>query len=496
MKPESVTLEYKRELTSGFEKEAVAFLNHSLGGVLYIGVDDDGTAVGIDEPDAIQLKIKDRLKHNIAPSCLGLFDVILAEIDSKPVIKVIFASGTEKPYYIAKHGMSPRGCYLRIGSASEPMLPAQIEQFFAKRTRNSLGKISSPRQDLRFEQLQIYYQALGHKLNENFPRSLELLTSEGLYNYAAYLLADENNISIKVAKYSGLDRADLIESNEYGYTSLIKATKQVLDKLELENRTNTLITSKERKESRPWHAVALRETVINAIIHNDYSHEVPPKFEIFADRLEITSAGGLLSNLSQEEFFAGHSVPRNKELMRIFKDLDLVEQLGSGLPRILLSYPRKHFVFSENFLRSTFPNHEGAIGGQVGGQVTEDEGDAGKLNLIKDTRPITRPIGGPIGGQVTEDEGDAGKLNLIKDTRPITHPIENLTERQRKIITLMTAEPKISKRELAERLCITASTAQDHIEALKKKGVLIRIGGTRGHWETTENNGEGIIDHG
>jgi glycosyltransferase involved in cell wall biosynthesis len=91
---------------------------------------------------------------------------------------------------------------------------------------------------------------------------------------------------------------DLIENEEYRNCCLIKATKQVLDKLELENRTLTQITSKERIEQRLYHPVALREAVINAIIHNDYSYEVPPKFELFADRLEITSAGAIPQALS------------------------------------------------------------------------------------------------------------------------------------------------------------------------------------------------------
>ena len=65
-----------------------------------------------------------------------------------------------------------------------------------------------------------------------------------------------------------------------------------------------------------WNRVALREAVINAIVHNDYSFEVPPKFEIFPDRLEITSAGRLPELMSKEEFFSGISIPRNKELMR------------------------------------------------------------------------------------------------------------------------------------------------------------------------------------
>ena len=86
---------------------------------------------------------------------------------------------------------------------------------------------------------------------------------------------------------------------------------------------------------RELFTIAFREAIINAFVHNDYTREIAPKFEIFKDRIEITSAGSLPEGLSKSEFFDGFSIPRNKELMRIFKDLDLVEQLGSGIPRIL-----------------------------------------------------------------------------------------------------------------------------------------------------------------
>jgi predicted HTH transcriptional regulator len=99
----------------------------------------------------------------------------------------------------------------------------------------------------------------------------------------------------------------------------------------------------------------LREAVINAIVHNDYSFEVPPKFEIFPDRLEITSAGRLPESLTREEFFNGISIPRNKELMRIYRDVELVESLGSGIPRILRAYGEDCFKFTDNFIRITLP---------------------------------------------------------------------------------------------------------------------------------------------
>ena len=416
---ENSKIEFKSKLNDTLEKEVVAFLNSKDGGLIYIGIDDNGRVLPLENLDGLQLSIKDRLKNNISSSIMGLFDVLVENIDSQDIIKIVIASGSEKPYFIKKREMSEKGYFIRLGSASEPMNSKMIEEMFAKRVRNSLSKIESPRLDLTFEQLKIYYSTRDLKLNNNFAKSLELLNKDKAYNYIAYLMADENNISIKVAKYNGIDRVDLAQSNEYGYCSLIKASKAVLDKLEIENTTFTKITDKERIQTYLWDKVALREAVINAIIHNDYSNEIPPKFEIFKDRLEITSAGSLPIGISEDDFFEGISHPKNKEIMRIFKDLALVEQLGSGIPRIIKAYQKDSFKFMDNFTRVTF---------YKGGQI-------------------------------------------------------DLTDRQRDILNLIKENPKISRKKKSDILEINQSAVLKHLDILKEKNRLARVGGTRGYWE-------------
>jgi len=283
-----------------------------------------------------------------------------------------------------------------------------IESLFAKRTRNSIGKIKSPRQNLTFEQIKIYYEGANKILNQQFASNLELLTEDGQYNYAAYLLADTNGTSIKVAKYGGLDRVDLTENNEYGYCSLVKATKQVLDKIEVENKTLAKITPKEREEKRLWNSVALREAVINAIVHNDYTLEVPPKFEFFADRIEITSFGSLPQGMTESEFFEGYSVPRNKELMRIFRDLDLVEHLGSGIPRILKTYGRECFKFTENFSRMTFPAKQ---------DTEQDTTQVTTQDTTQDTTQVT-----------TQDTTQVTPQDTPQDTPQVTPQVKELVK--------------------------------------------------------------------
>ncbi|MDR0978148.1 MAG: ATP-binding protein [Endomicrobium sp.] len=205
MNLETNRIEYKEKLTDDIEKEAVAFLN-SKGGEIRIGVKNDGTVIGVKNPDELQLKIKDRLKDNIRPSILGLFDVFTQEIDGKMVVVVKLSSGTLTPYYIKQKGRSESGYFIRIGSSSQPMTEEMIEGLMAKRHPISLKNLQSSVQDLTFAQFKIYYAEKGKELNEHFARNLDFLTTEGKYNQLANMFADKNRVSIRFAQWSGKDR--------------------------------------------------------------------------------------------------------------------------------------------------------------------------------------------------------------------------------------------------------------------------------------------------
>lgn len=387
MNPENHRTEYKLKLTDQLEKEVVGFLNTREGGFIYIGVADDGQVIGVDDIDAVQRKIIDRIKSNIVPSVMGLFDVLTETVADRQTIQVVILSGPDKPYYIRSKGLSPEGAFIRIGSSTQPMPVEMIESTFAKRTRASLKNIPSPHQDLSFAQLKIYYEEKNLALTERFASNLDLLTDDGRYNYFAFLLSDKNSISIKIAKYRGRDKSDLIENKEFGYCSLIKATFNVLNRFDIENVPMTQITSSIREETYPVDPVSLREAIVNAIVHNDFAREVPPVFEIYSDKIVVTSAGGLPNDMTEEEFYLGFSAPRNRELMRVFKDVQLVEHIGSGIPRILKKYDRSIFGFSTNFLRVTFPYPKSVI--DQNAQTTEsDTSSADRVPIGADKVPI------------------------------------------------------------------------------------------------------------
>ena len=229
--------------------------------------------------------------------------------------------------------------------------------------------------------------------------------------------------------------------------------------------------------------------------------------------------------LTQEEFFDGVSIPRNKELMRIFKDLDMVEQLGSGVPRILESYGKESFKFSPNFLRMTFEaahqdeKNSEISGGQIGGQIgdlTERQKDILKI-IIKNNKTTRNDIA----HQLKINESAVSKhLEILKEKGFIERiggtrghwfdidyqdeknstvsggqiggqmggQIDDLTDRQKEVLNIIVENNKVTRKHIANQLKINGSAVSKHLEILKEKGHIERIGGMRGYWKVTTSD--------
>jgi predicted HTH transcriptional regulator len=425
---ENHRIEFKERLTEDLEKFAVAFLN-AKGGRIYIGINKKGGVVGIGKPDDVQLKIKDRLKDNIRPSIMGLFDIWTEKRKNETIVVVNLASGANPPYYVKQKGRSEAGCFIRIGSSAQPMTEEMIEQLLAARHPISLANMISRKQDLTFTQLKIYYAGKHKELNSRFAENLNLKI-DNKFSQVAYLFADENRVSIRLAKWAGRDRIDLIQNEEYGDQCLITALNKVLERLDVENITMATKTYPYRIETRLVDSKALREAVINAFAHNDYSAGDTPIFEIFEDRFEITTYGNLLAWIGKEEFFTGLSKPRNPEIMRIFKDLELVENLGSGVPAITKLYGREIFNFSESVTRISLKY------------------------------------------EYTESRVETEKSR-----------VENAKSRV-EILELIKENPNIKFAELSKMLNMSVKGIEKNIKLLKTQKLIKRIGPNKGgHWE-------------
>ena len=387
--------EFKIKLTDSLEKEVISFLNTD-GGNIFIGVDDNGNIRdNLGNVDLLQRTIKDRIKDNIMPSTLGLFDVVVNEKDNKKYIQIVIAKGAEKPYYLRGIGMTPDSCFIRIGSSVECMNNETILNLFSKRTRNSLKNIKAPNQNLEFKILKIYYQEQGYEINNNFLKKLDLYTEDDKFNYVAYLLSDNNNISIQFARYSGNDVYNLIENEDYGSCSIIKSMENILNRINIENKTFTKIEVPKRKEIKLFDYNAIKELVTNAFVHNDWSNGYSPKFEIFDNKLVISSNGGIQEGVTQAEFLEGFSNPKNPELMRVFRDLNYVEQLGTGIQRVLKVYDKNIFEFFANHIRVTIPFNSNSFDNKKITDVFKEDMSLNKLQnsilkLIMDKPNITQ----------------------------------------------------------------------------------------------------------
>lgn len=364
------------------------------------------------------------------------------------------AGGLERPYYLKKYGMTPNGCYTRIGTQASPMTQNMIDGSFSRRILNTLHNVVSPNQELTFTQLKIYYQEKGYDAaGSYFLKNLDLFTEDGKYNYAAYLMADHNGTSIKVARFRGIEKLDIVERNEFGRCCLIKSALNVLERLNVANTTVVRVGGKaQRKEIRLIDPAALREAVLNAIIHNDYINGAYPVFEIYDDRIEVISSGGLPVGLSEKEFFAGRSLPRNKELMRIFSDMDLCEQLGSGMKKILRIYPQSVFSVSEHFIDVRFDYAEEAM------EILREQ------NQADNQKP-----------NVSDDRIN-DRINVIINGR--------ITEIERNIMELISEQPNATTDMFCQKTGKTARTVSRALKSLQEKGYLKRIGSRKsGVWE-------------
>ena len=383
---ENEVIEFKEKLNDRLEREVVAFLNTTHGGSIYIGIADDGTAVGVDGLDSKQKEIKDRLKNNISPSTVGLFEIATPVIDVKQCIQVIVSGGNQQPYYIKKFGMSTEGCFFRVGSTTEKMTDGMIMELFQKRSKETLTSRRSPRQDLSFNYLRQHYVEKGYEVGDNFLIQLELYTEEDEFNYLAYLLSDQNCLKYQYARYDGDDVFNLVEHKEFGNQSILKTTSDILEFIQNRNSTFSQITATGRTDRNKFNAIAMRELIVNAIVHNNYLSNGLPAFEEFSNRFEISSFGGLPEGFSQEDFLNGYSLPVNPELIRVFRDLGLAERLGTGIRRVLKFYPKEIFRFSSNFLRVNLP-FERPI---TSYERMREEPKTSLMNLLKEEPGITR----------------------------------------------------------------------------------------------------------
>jgi ATP-dependent DNA helicase RecG len=333
---ESDIIELKEVLTEDLKKEIVAFANTN-GGTIYIGIKDDGTIVGVDNPIKIMESISSMIHDSISPDLTMLISVTQIAEDDLDIICIKVGKGINKPYYIVAKGLKPSGVYIRSGVTSIPSSETAIRKMIVEHNVYLFESELTMQPDITFEYASKYFLKKSINFNQENQQTLGLITKDGCYTNLGLILSDQSPYVVKIAVYQDETSLQFKTRKEF-QGSILKIVDDVFDYFDIINQKNSKIIGYERIDQYDYPQYALREAFLNALVHRDYSYLGPTTIDAYSNRIEIISLGGIASGLNLEDILRGISETRNPKLANVFYRLSLIEAYGTGLKRIYDSY--------------------------------------------------------------------------------------------------------------------------------------------------------------
>ncbi len=354
MQYESERTEYKSHLVDDIYKEVIAFANTD-GGVIYIGIDDHGNVTGIDNVDETYTRLTNGIRDAIAPDVTMFVRYVLQE---SKVIQIEVGEGSYKPYYLKSKGMKPSGVYVRQGASSVPASPEQIRRMIKESDGDNFEDDRCLEQSLTFEAAKAAFKQYGVEFSTEKYRALGI-TKNGVFTNLALLLSDQCPHTTKIAVFNDESCTEFRDSREFG-GSIFKQFENTVNYLALCNKTVSTIKGIVRTDKQDYPEEAIREALLNALVHRDYSFSGSSIINVNDSKMEVISLGGLLPGLSVEDIRIGVSQPRNQKLAEIFHRLRLFESYGTGIRRIFKLYEdcpvQPSIVATPNAFRIVLPN--------------------------------------------------------------------------------------------------------------------------------------------
>lgn len=334
MQYESERIEYKSQMIDDIYKEVIAFANTD-GGVIYIGIDDKGNLTGIDNVDETYTRLTNGIRDAIAPDVTMFVRYVLQ--DNK-VIQIEVGEGSYKSYYLKSKGMKPNGIYVRQGASSVQASPAQIRKMIKDSDGDVFEEMRAPQQELSFEEAERTFMRYKVDFSEEKYIALGLRNiHDDQYTNLAMLLSDQCQHTTKIAVFGDEANITFKDAKEFG-GSIFKQLDDSYTYLTLCNRTAATFKGLERVELSDYPEDALREALLNALVHRDYSYSGSIIINVNDSCIEFISIGGLLPGLSADDIRNGISQPRNRKLAEIFHRLRLIESYGTGIRKIYALY--------------------------------------------------------------------------------------------------------------------------------------------------------------
>lgn len=338
---ESPVLELKEQINADFKKEIIAFANTD-GGEIYVGVARDGSITGVENAEAEMEKISNMIRDGIKPDLTAYTSIERIEEAGKALIRVSISRGLKRPYHLTDKGLKPAGVFVRHGVSSVPAADEAIRQMLKESDGTAFDKARSINQELTFVYAEKIFQERQVAFDEARKRTLGLLDADGYYTNAALLLSDQCGHIIRCAVYEGTGKSKFKTRKEF-FGSILKQLDDMFSFLSLNNNLRSTFDGLRRIDYADYPEEALREALLNAVVHRDYDYSGSIIINIYDDRMEFISLGGLVKGLTLEDIKGGVSQPRNTVIANVFYRLELIESYGTGIQRMLESYAGSGF---------------------------------------------------------------------------------------------------------------------------------------------------------
>lgn len=355
MNNENERIECKREYVDDIAKEVIAFANTD-GGEIYVGVNDDGTPAPLSDVDDTYTRITNCVRDSVAPDVTIFTKYTLND----GIIKVDISEGSSKPYYLKSKGLKPSGVYIRQGTSSVQASPDQIRQMIKLSDRDSFEEMRSLEQALTFKSAAAAFEKHGIPFSKEKYKSLGIVNiNDDLFTNLGLIVSDQCNHTIKAAVYADEDNTSFIDHREF-CGSVFSQIESAFEYIMLNNKTKSVFSGIDRIDKTDYPEEAIREALLNAVVHRDYGFSGSIIVNINSKSIDIISIGGLVPGLSREDIMNGISQPRNRNLAEMFHRLKYIESYGMGIRKILSLYSdssvKPLITVTPNSFRISLPN--------------------------------------------------------------------------------------------------------------------------------------------
>ena len=430
---ETETVELKSIVLDDIKKEIIAFANCN-GGTVYVGVADDGTVLGVENADACALQISNMVRDAVKPDITLFIHYETLDCEGKAVVAVNIQRGTNRPYYLAKKGLRPEGVYVRQGYSSVPATDTAIRQMIKETDGDSFENMRSINQALTFEATKREFEKRNVAFGQPQMQTLKIVSADGVYTNLGLLLSEQCPHTIKAAVFEGTNQNVFKDRREFS-GSLMQQLNEVYDYIDFHNQTHATFQKLLRIDTRDYPEVAVREALLNSLVHRDYSFRASTLISIYDDRIEFVSIGGLLPGLELDDLMMGVSVCRNPHLANVFYRLQLIEAYGTGMKKIMGAYAdapvQPKITTTNNAFKIILPN----------------------VNAIP---------------KVAEAPNEVEKAAAL-----VSDPNEE------KVLRFLTEHQAITRKEAQALLGVSQSTAGRILKAMVDSGQIKQLGGSR-----------------